>query len=167
MDDDVYKNRQDQTVTVTFPITAGRPSCPGSWPRAGARLDHHPWTLPTNAALAVGPPSATSSCPRDPTASRPPPEAPVTGSFLLAAEPLGTYAKDLGYGDGAEGAAAAEAAVTSTHTGAELDGLTYEPLWDYFATTRSTGTRTRGASSWPTTSPPPTAPASSTSRRLR
>ncbi|MDQ0820641.1 isoleucyl-tRNA synthetase [Arthrobacter sp. V4I6] len=135
MDDDVYKNRQDQTVTVTFPITAGESEL--SRQLAGVQAlawTTTPWTLPTNAALAVGPSITYVVLPAGPNGVKAASaDAPVTGSFLLAAELLGAYAKDLGYGDGAEGVAAAEAAVTSSHTGAELEGLSYEPLWDYFA----------------------------------
>ncbi|NDE69071.1 MAG: isoleucine--tRNA ligase, partial [Microbacteriaceae bacterium] len=50
MDEDVYQNRQDQTVTVTFPITEGK--------YEGVKIlawTTTPWTLPTNFALAVGP----------------------------------------------------------------------------------------------------------------
>ncbi|MFF2246854.1 isoleucine--tRNA ligase [Arthrobacter sp. NPDC058130] len=134
MDDDVYKNRQDQTVTVTFPITAGESEL--SQRLAGVQAlawTTTPWTLPTNAALAVGPSITYVVLPAGPLGIKAAAaEAPVTGSFLLAADLLGAYAKDLGYGDGAEGVAAAEAAITSRHTGAELDGLAYEPLWDYF-----------------------------------
>ena len=126
MDDDVYKNRQDQTVTVTFPITAGESEL--SRQLAGVQAlawTTTPWTLPTNLALAVGPAINYVVLPAGPHGIKAAAaEAPVTGSFLLAAELLGAYAKDLGYGDGAEGVAAAEAAVTSSHTGAELDGLT-------------------------------------------
>ncbi len=142
MDDDVYKNRQDQTVTVTFPITAGESEL--SRQLAGVQAlawTTTPWTLPTNLALAVGPAIDYVVLPAGPNGIKAASaEAPVTGSFLLAAELLGAYAKDLGYGDGAEGVAAAEAAVTSTHTGAELDGLTYEPLWDYFDDAEKYGT---------------------------
>ncbi|MEY2945777.1 MAG: hypothetical protein RL243_532, partial [Actinomycetota bacterium] len=55
MDDEVYKTRQDQTLTVTFPVTAGQA---GFEALAGVRLlawTTTPWTLPTNFALAVGP----------------------------------------------------------------------------------------------------------------
>jgi isoleucyl-tRNA synthetase len=51
MDDEVYKNRQDQTLTVTFPVSEGQEL-------EGVRLlawTTTPWTLPTNFALAVGP----------------------------------------------------------------------------------------------------------------
>ncbi|WP_211878752.1 isoleucine--tRNA ligase [Pseudarthrobacter albicanus] len=142
MDDDVYKNRQDQTVTVTFPITAGESEL--SRQLAGVQAlawTTTPWTLPTNLALAVGPSITYAVLPAGPNGVKAAAaEAPVTGSFLLAADLLGSYAKDLGYGDGAEGAAAAEAVVVSTHTGAELEGLGYEPLWDYLDDAEKFGT---------------------------
>jgi isoleucyl-tRNA synthetase len=50
MDDEVYRPRQDQSVTVTFPIENGE--------FAGVNIlawTTTPWTLPTNFALAVGP----------------------------------------------------------------------------------------------------------------
>lgn len=138
MDDDVYKNRQDQTVTVTFPITAGDSGL--SRQLAGVQAlawTTTPWTLPTNLALAVGPAITYAVLPAGPNGVKAAsPEAPVTGRFLLAEDLLGTYAKDLGYDDGA----AAAAAVTSTHTGAELEGLEYEPLWHDFSDTEKFGT---------------------------
>ncbi|WP_314195513.1 isoleucine--tRNA ligase [uncultured Arthrobacter sp.] len=143
MDDDVYKNRQDQTVTVTFPVKAGESEL--SQQLAGVQAlawTTTPWTLPTNLALAVGPSISYAVLPAGPNGVKAASaEAPVTGSFLLAEDLLGTYAKDLGYGDGSAGAAAAAAAVTSTHTGAELEGLSYEPLWHDFADTEKYGTQ--------------------------
>ena len=143
MDDDVYKNRQDQTVTVTFPIKAGTSEL--SQALAGVQAlawTTTPWTLPTNLALAVGPGIDYAVLPAGPNGVKAASvEAPVTGSFLLAAELVGTYAKDLGYGDGADGVAAATAAVVSTHTGAELAGLEYEPLWNDFADAEKYGTQ--------------------------
>jgi isoleucyl-tRNA synthetase len=142
MDDDVYKNRQDQTVTVTFPIKAGESEL--SRQLAGVQAlawTTTPWTLPTNLALAVGPDITYAVLPAGPNGIKAASaEAQVTGSFLLAEDLLGTYAKDLGYGDGADGVAAAAAAVVSTHTGAELAGLMYEPLWHDFADTEKFGT---------------------------
>lgn len=143
MDDDVYKNRQDQTVTVTFPIKAGESDLSRQLGGVQALAwTTTPWTLPTNAALAVGPSITYAVLPAGPNGIKAASaDAPVTGSFLLAEELLGTYAKDLGYGDGAAGAEAAAAAVVSTHTGAELAGLAYEPLWHDFADTEKYGTQ--------------------------
>lgn len=131
MDDDVYKNRQDQTVTVTFPILAGKSEL--SQKLAGVQAlawTTTPWTLPTNAALAVGPSIAYAVLPAGPNGIKAAsPDAPVGGSFLLAADLLGSYAKDLGY-DSFEDAAAA---VVATYAGSELEGLEYQRLWDDFA----------------------------------
>ncbi len=139
MDDDVYKNRQDQTVTVTFPIKAGESELSKSLEGVQALAwTTTPWTLPTNLALAVGPEIAYAVVPAGPNGIKAAsPEAPVAGSFLLASDLLGTYAKDLGYDDGA----AATAAVTASYTGTELAGLEYEPLWDYFSDTEKYGTQ--------------------------
>ncbi|WP_287932612.1 isoleucine--tRNA ligase [Arthrobacter sp.] len=137
MDDDVYKDRQDQTVTVTFPILAGE--SPLSQELAGVAAiawTTTPWTLPTNQALAVGPAVNYVVVPVGPNGSSAVSASSTTEKFLLASDLVGAYAKDLGYDDGA---AAAEA-VTATYTGSELEGLKYEPLWDYFADDEKYGT---------------------------
>lgn len=143
MDDDVYKNRQDQTVTVTFPIKAGASELSRRLEGVQALAwTTTPWTLPTNLALAVGPSITYAVLPAGPNGIKAAsPEAPVTGSFLLAADLLGMYAKELGYGDGAAGVEAAQAAVTATVTGAELDGLQYQPLWNDFSDAEKFGTQ--------------------------
>jgi isoleucyl-tRNA synthetase len=143
MDDDVYKNRQDQTVTVTFPIKAGTSELSRRLEGVQALAwTTTPWTLPTNLALAVGPSITYAVLPAGPNGIKAvSPEAPVTGSFLLAADLLGMYAKDLGYGDGTAGVEAAQAAVTSTVTGAELEGVEYQPLWNDFSDAEKFGTQ--------------------------
>ena len=133
MDDDVYKMRQDPSVTVTFPIT-GLPADPALVPDGGAdaALAAHlagvhvlawtttPWTLPTNAALAVGPQIQYAVVPAGPEG------ATADGDrFLLAVDLVGAHAKELGYAD----ADAARAAVTETIPGARLGGLAYAPLF--------------------------------------
>ncbi|MCU1633270.1 MAG: Isoleucyl-tRNA synthetase, partial [Micrococcaceae bacterium] len=130
MDEDVYQDRQDQTVTVTFPILAGESVL--SQDLAGVQAlawTTTPWTLPTNAALAVGPDITyvVVDAERDGDAGR----------YLIAEDLLGNYAKDLGFAD----AAAAHAAVSSRHLGTELEGLSYEPLWDYLADPEEGGYR--------------------------
>ncbi|GAB3541353.1 isoleucine--tRNA ligase [Arthrobacter tecti] len=120
MDDDVYQDRQDQTVTVTFPLVPG--DTPLSRELAGVEAlawTTTPWTLPTNAALAVGPDIHYAIVPG---------AGEVQGRrFLIAEELLGGYAKDLGYASAEE----ARAVVVGTHRGTELEGLEYQPLWDY------------------------------------
>ncbi|ALV47539.1 isoleucine--tRNA ligase [Arthrobacter alpinus] len=138
MDDDVYKDRQDQTVTVTFPILAGESAL--SQELAGVAAiawTTTPWTLPTNQALAVGPKVSYAVVPVGPNGVS---LGATAEKFLLAADLVGAHAKDLGYDD----AAAATDAVTATYAGAELEGLKYEPLWDYFADDEKYGT----AKSW-------------------
>ena len=136
MDDDVYKNRQDQTVTVTFPLLAGEN--PLSQELAGVLAlawTTTPWTLPTNAALAVGPQIQYAVVPMGPNGVKAS-EVPAGSRFLIAQDLLGGYAKDLGYDD----AAAAAAAVTATYAGAQLEGIGYQRLWDDFADAEKYGT---------------------------
>lgn len=135
MDDDVYKDRQDQTVTVTFPVTGGDTAL-------SAELDGvlaiawttTPWTLPTNMALAVGPSVRYAVVPAGPNGT---PQDNPEARYLLAEDLVGAYAKDLGYDD----ADAARAAVTAVHLGSELAGLRYAPLWNYYADTEKWGTQ--------------------------
>ncbi|MDN6177104.1 MAG: isoleucine--tRNA ligase [Micrococcaceae bacterium] len=136
MDEDVYKDRQDQTVTVTFGILAGESEI--SRQLAGTQAiawTTTPWTLPTNQALAVGPEVYYVVVPAGPAGT-----SAAGESFMLASDLLGAYAKDLGYED----AASAAEAVTATYRGSELEGLEYERLWDYFADDETYGT----AKSW-------------------
>ena len=136
MDDDVYKNRQDQTVTVTFPLVAGEN--PLSRDLEGVLAlawTTTPWTLPTNAALAVGPDIQYAVVPMGPNGVKAS-DVPDGSRFLIAQDLLGGYAKDLGYDD----AAAAAAAVTATYAGAQLEGIGYQRLWDDFADAEKYGT---------------------------
>lgn len=127
MDDDVYKMRQDLTVTVSFPITKTEHALSGEL--EGVQMlawTTTPWTLPTNFSVAVGPEidyvvveSAGSK-------------------YLLAEALLAGYAKDLGF----ESAEAAADAVVKHYQGAELGGLKYQPLWGYYADVEKWGTGT-------------------------
>ena len=116
MDDEVYKNRQDQTVTVTFPILEGQRF-------AGVKLlawTTTPWTLPTNFALAVGPNI----------------EYAVVNGYLLSKNLIGAHYKELGF----ESADDALAAVTETVMGSELGGIRYQRLFDYYSNAEKFGT---------------------------
>ena len=128
MDDEVYKNRQDQTLTVTFPVISGQA---GFEALAGVRLlawTTTPWTLPTNLALAVGPDIEYAVVPAGPLGAGDG-AASGTASYLLSKSLVGGYAKDLGY----ESPEDAVAAVTATYPGSALAGLRYERLFDYYA----------------------------------
>ena len=109
MDDEVYRNRQDQTVTVNFPIVDGQGF-------DGVKLlawTTTPWTLPTNFALAVGPNI----------------EYAVVAGHLLAKSLVGAHAKELGF----ESADDAVAAIERTVMGQALAGLRYERIFDFYA----------------------------------
>lgn len=123
MDDEVYKNRQDQTLTVNFTVLPGQRF-------EGAKLiawTTTPWTLPTNFALAVGPDIEYAVIPAGPNGAT---DGSAAGtSYILSKSQVGSYAKDLGYAD----ADSALEAIAETVVGAELNGLRYERLFDYYA----------------------------------
>ncbi|NQX27576.1 isoleucine--tRNA ligase [Microbacteriaceae bacterium VKM Ac-2854] len=141
MDDDVYKMRQDQTVTVTFPLVGEKAEALGLTAVRALAWTTTPWTLPTNLALAVGPEISYVVVPAGPNGAADgrgePEDLELAAEYLIAADLLGNYAKDLGYDD----AASAQAAVSRTVLGAELDGVSYDRLWDYYADTETWGTQ--------------------------
>ncbi|MGA1113422.1 MAG: isoleucine--tRNA ligase [Aquiluna sp.] len=121
MDDEVYKNRQDQSVTVTFPITEPGHELDGvnllAWTTT-------PWTLPTNFALAVGP-EITYALVDAPNSTL------GAGKFLIAQSLVAGYAKELGF----ESAEEATGAIEKTVLGSQLQGLHYARLFDFYADT--------------------------------
>ena len=143
MDDDVYKERQDPSVTVSFPLVGAKAESLGL---AGVRAlawTTTPWTLPTNLALAVGPDIDYVVVPGGPAgasdvADDGDTESAVAHRYLLAAALLAGYAKDLGYASADE----AQAAVERTVRGAELADVHYDRLFDYYADEETYGTGT-------------------------
>ncbi|MGF3053886.1 isoleucine--tRNA ligase [Microbacterium sp. YY-03] len=132
MDDDVYKDRQDPSVTVTFPLVGEKAEQLGL---AGVRVlawTTTPWTLPTNLALAVGPEIDYVVVPAGPNGAA----DAEGGTYLLADALLGNYAKDLGY----ESADDARAAIARTLPGSDLADVQYERLFDYYADAETYGT---------------------------
>lgn len=152
MDDDVYKERQDQSVTVTFPLVGAKAEALGLTGVKALAWTTTPWTLPTNLALAVGPGISYAVLPSGPNGAAdvvPAGAATIGGAtagdiltvegesrYLLALDTVGAYAKELGY----ESADAAKAAVEATINGADLNGVHYDRLWDYYADTEQWGT---------------------------
>lgn len=136
MDDDVYQDRQDPSVTVTFPLQGERATALDIVGVRALAWTTTPWTLPTNFALALGPDILYVTLPAGPAGAADG-AAADTAQYLIAQERLGAYAKDLGY----ESVEAAYAAVTRTFTGAQLEGVRYERLWDTFADTDTYGTQ--------------------------
>ncbi|MGA1838650.1 isoleucine--tRNA ligase [Herbiconiux sp. 11R-BC] len=148
MDDDVYKMRQDQTVTVTFPLVGSRAESLGLTGVEALAWTTTPWTLPTNLALAVGPDIAYVAVPHALAAGeRTGVQEKLRGQvFLLARELVGSYAKDLGYESAADALAAsaewaAVAGRQTAYSGRELEGVAYDRLWDHYADTETFGTQ--------------------------
>ena len=117
MDDEVYRPRQDQSVTVTFPIQAGE--------LAGVKIlawTTTPWTLPTNFALAVGPEIEYVVI-----------DAPdsVLGKqrYLLASSALAQHLRELGF----ENLEEAQAAISKKMLGRELAGIRYVRIFDFYS----------------------------------
>ena len=117
--DDAYKERQDPTVTVTFPIKDGK----GHGELADAAFigwTTTPWTTPSNLALAVGPDIEYALVRVGEDTS----VAEFAGKKLvLASDLIPSYAKELGENP----------EVLATYRGTDLEGITYEPLFEYFA----------------------------------
>jgi isoleucyl-tRNA synthetase len=127
MDDDVYQMRQDQSVTVTFPLVGEKAEALRLTAVEALAWTTTPWTLPTNMALAVGPEISYAIVP----------SADGVHQYLLAADTIGGYAKEFGY----ESADDARAAVTRTVLGNELGGIHYDRLWDYYEDAETYGTQ--------------------------
>ena len=135
MDDDVYQDRQDQTVTVTFPLTGRKAQ---DLELEGVRAlawTTTPWTLPTNFALAVGPEIEYAIVPAGPRGAGDGADA-GEAQYLLAVDRVGAHAKELGYED-------AKHALDAIHrrlAGSELQDVEYERLWDFYADAEQYGT---------------------------
>ncbi|WP_405372780.1 MULTISPECIES: isoleucine--tRNA ligase [unclassified Microbacterium] len=139
MDDDVYKMRQDPSVTVTFPLVGAKAEALGLTAVRALAWTTTPWTLPTNLALAVGPEITYAVLPGGPAGAADVHEDALEGQshrYLLAADLLAGYAKDLGYASADE----ARDAVERTVMGAELADVSYDRLFDYYVDTETWGT---------------------------
>ncbi len=108
MDDDVYQDRQDPSVTVGFEVVTDGPF-------AGAKLliwTTTPWTLPSNLAVMVGSDIDYVMV-----------EEYGVDRFLVAEARLASYARELGE----------EPNVVWRGKGSDLVGLTYTPPFSYYA----------------------------------
>lgn len=131
MDDEVYQDRQDNTVTVGMRLT--EPLLPGAaTPELVLIWTTTPWTLPSNSAVAVGPDLDYVLVHVDENLA-----SPIAGeNVLLAKELVGAYAKELGDDPG----------VLAEYKGTDLVGKRYHPIYDYFDTDEH---RTEGAAPGP------------------
>ncbi len=141
MDDDVYKMRQDPSVTVTFPLVGVKAEALGLTGVRALAWTTTPWTLPTNLALAVGPEIEYVVVPGGPLGAADVPagddaEGAAAHRYLLARDLLANHTKDLGY----ESADDIAHAVERTILGAELEDVHYDRLFDYYADAEVWGT---------------------------
>lgn len=107
MDDDVYQDRQDQTVTVGLRMENGELAL--VWTTT-------PWTLPSNLAVAVGPDVQYVTL------------APTEGTLagekvILAKDLVAAHEKEVGENP----------PVVAEYLGADLAGKKYYPIFDYFS----------------------------------
>lgn len=115
--DDSYRMRQDPAVTVKFKLDEdidGKPTYILAWTTT-------PWTLPSNLALAVGPDLNYIIVEKD------------GENYILGADAQSRYAKELGLIQNAEDPRQIDSGIQKIIKGSELEGLTYEPLFPYFA----------------------------------
>ncbi|MGY5763908.1 isoleucine--tRNA ligase [Brachybacterium sp. DNPG3] len=132
MDDDVYQDRQDQTVTVTFPFVGEKAEELGLAGVKALAWTTTPWTLPTNFSLAVGPELEYAVVPAGPLGAADG-TAAGAGRYLMAAALLGSHAKELGYASAEDVLAAVD---ERSYRGAELEHVAYEPLWTVYSEDR-------------------------------
>ena len=114
MDDDIYQDRTDQTVTVGVRLSTGELAL--VWTTT-------PWTLPSNLAVAVGP--DVDYVVVAPTAGE------LAGERVVIAEALAAgYAKEFGIAEGD----AVDSIVAEKLKGSDLVGRSYAPMFPYFDT---------------------------------
>ena len=132
MDDDVYQDRQDASVVVTFPLVGEKAESLGLVGVNALAWTTTPWTLPTNFSLAVGPDVAYVVVPAGPLGTADG-AAAHERSYLLAEALAPSFAKELGY---ETPEAVLEAAGERRIAGSELEHVAYEPLWDVYSADR-------------------------------
>jgi len=110
--DDAYRERHDPAVTVLFDLDPATFPMTGSGPVRIMAWTTTPWTLPSNLALAVGPDVEYSVYVEDGV------------RYVIGAAAAGHYEREL-----------AGATLVGNVTGAQLVGLTYTPLFPFFADT--------------------------------
>ena len=111
MDEEVYQQRQDPSVTIWVALESGERLM--AWTTT-------PWTLPSNLAMAVGPDVDYVTVEHE------------GQRYILAEARLGAYARELGE-DAAE-------RVVARVKGSELVGRRYAPIFDFFADAAVWGT---------------------------
>lgn len=111
--DNAYRERADKTVTVAFKLKNKPEFAPDGFDEYRLLAwTTTPWTLPSNLALAVGKEIEYVAIPQGKVCN------------IVAKFALGAYKKELGY---------EEETSYSSGLGVSLEGITYEPLFNYFS----------------------------------
>jgi isoleucyl-tRNA synthetase len=134
MDDDVYQERQDNTVTLGLRVDLAASSANVQKLFAGVPMNKPPliaiwtttaWTLPTNFLVAVGPEIGYALVRAN--------SAQLLGELIVIAKSrIRNYEKEL------LGADDPEVEVLCEFKGKELEGLHYHPIFDYFKREKTT-----------------------------
>ncbi len=111
--DNAYRERADKTVTAAFKLKSKPEFAPSGYDEYRLLAwTTTPWTLPSNLALAVGKEIKYVAVPQGKVCN------------IVAKFALGAYKKELGY---------EEETSYSSGLGSLLEGITYEPLFNYFS----------------------------------
>jgi isoleucyl-tRNA synthetase len=111
--DNAYRERADKTVTAAFKLKSKPEFAPAGYNEYRLLAwTTTPWTLPSNLALAVGKEIKYVAVPQGKVCN------------IVAKFALGAYKKELGY---------EEETSYSSGLGSLLEGITYEPLFNYFS----------------------------------
>ncbi len=109
--DNAYRERADKAVTIGFRLKEAPPLAPKAKEYRILAWTTTPWTLPSNLALALAPDIEYAYVLKDDIC------------YIIAKFALNKYAKEL---------VIEPDAAMQTVKGKELEGLSYEPLFDYF-----------------------------------
>lgn len=126
MDDDVYKDRQDNTVTVAMKIDSTEEVLKDAYVAVWTTT---PWTLPTNFAVAVNP--DLDYCAVRVSTNL---DSPLAGkTVILGKGSIANYSKEVGPIGDPDSKDAPE--IVQTFKGKDLKGVKYSPIFDYFPAT--------------------------------
>lgn len=110
--DNAYRSRADNSITVNFVLKNKPQAAPSGYSEYRVLAwTTTPWTLPSNLALALKPDMDYAFVPKG------------NICYIIGKFAIGKYAKELGINTEEE---------FSTVKGKELEGLSYEPIFDYF-----------------------------------
>lgn len=116
--DNSYREREDKAITVAFELNTPPKGAPAADKYYVLAWTTTPWTLPSNLALAVGKDMEYAYVCHSREGGNP-------VCYIIAVSAAGRYAKELGLEEGKS--------LDSRLRGNDLLGLSYRPLFPYFA----------------------------------